>query len=555
MPAWLLLCLTLFLAGPAARAEGPPDALERLIVLSYHDVRERRRDAQNDYTIEAAELVNHFAWLKENGYRPVSLEQVLAARGGGKPLPDKPVLLTFDDGYRSFYTLVYPLLKLFEYPALLAIVGRWIEAPPADLSGGAGGAALLDWTQIRAMVDSGLVEVASHSYDLHQGIAGNPQGNLMAAATTRRYDPAQRRYEPDSEYEQRLRADLTHSVEAIERNTGRRPRAMVWPYGYYNATTQRLARELGMQVSVGLDRKSVRHDSLAMHLGRDLILGNPSLHDFAEELLDLYPEAPVRALFVALDALYDPSPEVQEEKLSRLLDRIERLGVNTVYVQAFHDADGDGRADSVYFPGAALPMRADLLSRVTWQLYTRLEVRSYLWLPVAPGPDPAARRALVDSFGQAARHALLHGLLFRDTVALADAGAYAALVRDIRAEALRHRAPLRTARALSPAPTVAQTKASLTHALAGFDEILLRARPAGAAQAAWLAGALRTLPAADRARVVLGVGGADATLGGRLTAVQRAGIVNLAVEPADMQRDWHALDAARHALSARTEAR
>lgn len=556
MRAWLLLLLMLMLTGPMAWADASRDALEGLTVLCYHDVRERRRDALDDYTIEAAELVNHFAWLREHGYRPVSLEQVVAAQRGGKPLPDKPVLLTFDDGYRSFHTLVYPLLQLFDYPALLAVVGSWIDQRPVDLSGGANVPPLLEWAQIRDMLDSGLVEVASHSHELHQGIPGNPQGNLMAAAATRRYDPDRRRYESDQEYEHRVRADLARSIEAIERNTGRRPRAMVWPYGYYNATTVRLARELGLSVSVGLARKSTTHDSLGLHLGRVLMQGNPSSREFAADLLDVYPEPPVRALFVTLDMLYDPSPAAQEEKLSRLLDRIEHLGINTVYLQGFHDARGDGRVLSVYFPGSDLPMRADLLARVTWQLHTRLGVRSYLWLPATP--DVATldgRRTLIERYAQAARHALLHGLLFRDAVAPADSAAYAALIHDIREEAQRHRAPLRLARELPPGATIADTAALLPQALADYDDVVMRARPADAAQAQWLARQLQALPDFARARVVINVGGAGDSLADNLTTLQRAGIASLAVETSDTPRHWEALVAARHVLSLRTEAR
>lgn len=65
-------------------------------------------------TITVNRLVEHFNWLKSNGYTPVSWQQILDARAGKAALPEKPVLLTFDDGYTSFYTQIYPLLKAYD---------------------------------------------------------------------------------------------------------------------------------------------------------------------------------------------------------------------------------------------------------------------------------------------------------------------------------------------------------------------------------------------------------------------------------------------------------
>ena len=104
------------------------------------------------------------------------------------------MLLSFDDGYASFYTRVYPLLKAFGYPAVLALVGSWLDAPE-DATVMYGDQPVprrnfMSWEQLREVAASGLVEIASHSYALHQGIIANPQGNLEPALTSRLYDPA-----------------------------------------------------------------------------------------------------------------------------------------------------------------------------------------------------------------------------------------------------------------------------------------------------------------------------------------------------------------------------
>ncbi len=94
------------------------------VAICYHDVRDDVVPLSDPdrYAVSTFELTRQFEWMAANGYHPVSLEQIVTASKGGKPLPDNAVLLTFDDGYRSFYTHIFPLLKAYNYPAVFAIV-------------------------------------------------------------------------------------------------------------------------------------------------------------------------------------------------------------------------------------------------------------------------------------------------------------------------------------------------------------------------------------------------------------------------------------------------
>ena len=115
---------------PAERPVGPmerPWPANRYAVLAYHDVEDGAAD-QRYMSVRTSALNEQFAWLKQNGYQPVSVEQILQAQNGGPALPNKAVLLTFDDGYRSFYSRVFPLLKAYNWPAVLAPVGVWLDA-------------------------------------------------------------------------------------------------------------------------------------------------------------------------------------------------------------------------------------------------------------------------------------------------------------------------------------------------------------------------------------------------------------------------------------------
>lgn len=373
------LLLLLAVLASHARAAHP-----ELLALSYHNVVAAADPAlEDDTTITVDALVSQLSWLEAAGFEPISLAQWRAAASGG-PLPDKPVLLTFDDGYASFDEHVLPLLELFDFPAVLAPVTSWIEAPAGSrVPYGeqlVPRSRFLTWAQIRHAAGTGLVEVATHSHDLHRGIVGNPFGNTQPAAVTRRFDPDSGRYEAGTAYRQRLQEDLQRSVELIEREVGSAPTTIVWPYGAYNAAASGSARALGLDVSLTLDDRPNTPGQRNVH--RLLIGADLELADFVMLVRGLYPPQPLRAAHVDLDYVYDADPAQQGRNLDRLLDRIKALRINRVFLQAYADPDGNGVADAVYFPNRHLPVRADLFNRVAWQLRTRAGVEVFAWMPV-----------------------------------------------------------------------------------------------------------------------------------------------------------------------------
>lgn len=443
----MLLCTSL---APAAAQTAMP-AAGGFIALCYHDIVVDVREDRDPESVDAAQLVEQFSWLRDHGYVPVSLSDIVASREGGKPLPDKAVLLTFDDGYRSLYTQAFPLLKLFHYPAVAAIVGSWMEtAPGGEVDYGGHPmprANFISWQELKEMTDSGLVEVASHTYDLHRGIEANPQGNLQPAATTRRYDAGSGRYESDTEFLDRVRADLQRNSQLIEKHLGRAPRAMVWPYGAYSLETNKLAAAAGMPIALNLQDGPNPPGQPLDRIKRTLLVYTSTITDFAAWVQP--PPRPdlQRIAHVDLDYVYDADPARQEENLGHLLDRIKAMGVDTVYLQAFADPDGNGAADALYFPNRHLPMRADLFNRAAWQLRTRAGVKVYAWMPVlafelpaghapvartvtVPGAepgyprlslfDPAARRVIREIYEDLAKNAPVAGILFHDDATLSD---------------------------------------------------------------------------------------------------------------------------------------
>ncbi|AVQ82259.1 poly-beta-1,6-N-acetyl-D-glucosamine N-deacetylase PgaB [Variovorax sp. PMC12] len=461
---WLVIAAASALALPAFAQPLPPadpdDGLS-FRVLSFHDVRTGVRasfeQSPDETAVDDSTLAEVFAWLQYNGYHPVSLQQIVDARAGGKPLPSQPVLLTFDDGYRSAYTKVFPLLKRFNYPALFALVTSWLDVPEGQLVHWGDKPAprenFLLWPEAAEMARSGLVEFASHTDAMHTGVLANPQGNMLPSAATHRYDPKTGRYEDDETYVRRIEADLRRSREIIEARTGARVRATVWPYGAYNTAALEASKRAGMPITFTLDDGANTQAVPLTRIRRALAAYDNKAPDYAQLL-----RSPVggevrpvnRVMHVDLDYVYDPDPAQQERNLSALIDRVAAVRPRSVFLQAYADPDGDGVADALYFPNRHLPMRADLFSRAAWQLRTRTGVKVYAWMPVTafrlpasnplathtvmaqggtmpPGRyhrltpfDPAVRTLVGDIYEDLGRHAFFEGVLFHDDATLSD---------------------------------------------------------------------------------------------------------------------------------------
>jgi biofilm PGA synthesis lipoprotein PgaB len=431
-----LLILALVLG--AARVSA---ATTEFTAFAFHDVVDHR--GQLDYdAITVGNLAATFDWLREQGYRVISIDDILAAHRGERPLPRRAVLLSFDDGYQSVYTRVFPLLQAFNYPAVVAVVGSWIEPPDGTALGDPIAepprARFLSWDELREMQRSGLVEIASHSYALHTTVLGSVEGGQYPAAVARSYargrfraeitrqlrpsapeprfrdvaqllaspyrrflelagqlvgsavdygqDPRTGHYETDAEYAQRVRADLARNSRLIESRVGVRPRVMVWPFGRYNDVAIAAARAEGMPVALTLEPERADAREIS-RLARYYTAENPDLKLVAGALEASRDFPLLRGLCLSLDELNAPTPEARDARLGHAIDAVAAFQPSAVLLGT---AAASGE---VYFPNDRRPVRADLVGRALWQLRTRAGVQVYAELPLAVA-GPTAETAL-----------------------------------------------------------------------------------------------------------------------------------------------------------------
>jgi len=292
----------------------------------------------------------------------------------------------------------------------VSVISSFIDSPPSNLP------PLMTWEQIREAGESGFVDIASHSHDLHRYEVSNPYSDTSPSVSTRRYLSRDRRYEDRDEYRSRIRADLRKAKSVPSSILGREVDVLAWPYGEYNAMVRELARQEGFAVTLGLEGTDVRPDDFARgHLPRVMVTGEMNLG--AENLGWLFPlRPPVRGAKADLDAVYDPDPAIFRGSVDRLVEKIRAGGANTVFLQALTDPAGDGSYREAYFMNHQLPVRADIWSMAAHKFH-HAGIRVWLRAPVTNlsrerESPPEARQAALDLFSDIAVYLPVEGILF-----------------------------------------------------------------------------------------------------------------------------------------------
>ena len=215
----------------------PIPADRALPVLMYHHIVEDGEPC-NDMTITVSRMEQDLRWLTEHGYHTV-LPRELA---GGEPLPEKPLLITFDDGYRSNYTLAYPILQKYGMKATIFAVGVSFGTDHYKDTDYAitphFGAA-----EAAEMTASGLISIQSHTYDMHQW----PPYETGSAV---RENILQLSSESEEAYVQALTEDFTRSRALLEGATGQPVDVLAYPAGQYSTLTQVTLQSLGVHVTL-----------------------------------------------------------------------------------------------------------------------------------------------------------------------------------------------------------------------------------------------------------------------------------------------------------------
>ncbi len=262
-------CLTaLFTVSAAA------DESAEIPIVMYHAVL-KDEARHGNYVISPTEFENDLIYLEKQGYTTILISDLIAYTQGGE-LPEKPILLTFDDGYYNNYLYAFEIAKKHNAKFVISPIGYY-----ADFYTDSGEQNAYythaTWDQLREMADSGLVEVQNHSYNLHKN-TGNRVGIKKTSGET------------EEEYRAMLTKDLTKAQEAIEQYVGVRPTAMVYPFGAVSRSTPEIVKSLGFSVTLSCEEKISRitRDPNSLYdLGRYLRASGGTSQGFFENRMKL----------------------------------------------------------------------------------------------------------------------------------------------------------------------------------------------------------------------------------------------------------------------------
>lgn len=197
-------------------------------ILMYHAVATAPNDATRELSVAPEAFTEQMAMIGDLGLTPVSTAELAASWRSGGPLPPRPVLITFDDGYEGVHRHALPVLAKHGFAATLFVSTGWIKGAH-DTGGGLD--TMLDWDQVRELAATG-VEIGGHSHT-------HPQLDQLE--------------------DDRLRYELIHSKEIVSDELGTVPASFAYPYGYSSRRVREAVRETGyaqaLAVGNGLARR------------------------------------------------------------------------------------------------------------------------------------------------------------------------------------------------------------------------------------------------------------------------------------------------------------
>lgn len=241
-------------AVPTVQQAAPPtstaSARVRVPILMYHHIADNSYQPSNDRQKRLIVLQQEFAgqldYLKRAGYTAITLDDLVAALGGSATLPDKPVILTFDDGYQDFYTNAYPLLKRYGDRATIYIISGWIGRPD-----------MMTWDELRELAASPLITIGAHT----------------------RTHPLLAKHSAE-----RIRTELSGGKEDLEAQLHVAIHHLAYPGGSYDAKVADLARQAGFATAVTVHYSIQERADRLLELPRVFVNGGTPLDDLIKGL-------------------------------------------------------------------------------------------------------------------------------------------------------------------------------------------------------------------------------------------------------------------------------
>lgn len=218
---------------------------EGVSVLMYHMI---GNEPGNAAIMTEANLRIQMNYLRDHGYHPITMQELYDYVTKGAPLPEKPVCITFDDGYLDSYTIVYPLMKEYGFPWTLFLITDDVGKPYNRMT----------WDQLREMANSHTVTIANHTLS-------HPKLHNLAT-----------RAEKEKE--------IVEANKALKYQLGVDNVWLAYPYGDYDDEVIDICKKAGIKMAVTTDAGRVHVGSFPYDLKRAYIGNDISIARFSERL-------------------------------------------------------------------------------------------------------------------------------------------------------------------------------------------------------------------------------------------------------------------------------
>ncbi|GLR71910.1 polysaccharide deacetylase family protein [Agaribacter marinus] len=222
-------------------------------ILCYHQFT-RDKTGKSRMVVPEHEFREQMTYLSNNGYQVVPLSDIGLFIRGKKELPDKAVVITIDDGYKSYMDIAFPILKEYGFPSTMFVYPEFVGAGIA-----------LNWRDVNALNDEPLVDIQSHS-KTHDSLSRKPSGEL------------------DANYVKRLEKEVVDAEKIISKRTGNTINQFAYPYGNTSVVLVDMLKENEYDLAVTVQRGSNPAFSSPFLLNRTMIYGGDSMRKFTSSL-------------------------------------------------------------------------------------------------------------------------------------------------------------------------------------------------------------------------------------------------------------------------------
>ena len=220
----LILAVLIYPEGNCAENE-----TVSLPIVMYHHI-SNDPSKWNKYVISPEEFRSDMEYLSARGYESINFSQLLAWQNGEFDMPEKPFMISFDDGFTSTAAYAEPIMKEYGFTGIAAIIGSVCEEfshngeNDAELSS-------LSWEEAGKMAERGVIELQCHTWNLHKNTS--PIGC------------SKRKGESREAYRVRISSDLSKFLYACRKNGVETAISIAYPFGAYNEETANIVKDMG----------------------------------------------------------------------------------------------------------------------------------------------------------------------------------------------------------------------------------------------------------------------------------------------------------------------